>query len=728
MAPPAGGAPDCILRFGDNGTPYSSSNDLSGAFLLNQLQFEVGPSGQTNQIVGGLLMLTNNGAAGARLDVLSGGGGVFVVSNRVRLTTDTACGGSATTGILTLSGTVTNLGVLTHNGLWTLGLGGGNDLSGPLIVDSPGGILKPSGTYPVNVLNGSGAIIVSNGMIQGVAGQADSLTFANGKHNRQGGVTGGASVWSNSYSLTIANNATNVRFVVDAGRLYENNGVFFTGGSIDGIFVITNGGQVAALGNNLVVGNASINCRFVVTGSNSSMRFNQDLVVAAAGGAGNRAIVEKGALLWGGNNFTLQVGSGSTGNECRVSDGGVVRPYGLLVGGVSNAVLITGPDTLVASSGANVSSVGMGSDWGNTLTVDDSAVASNLNLQVAVGGACSNTVLVSRGGRLLAYATAQYVAYGTNAATCDNSLNVTGTGSIWNVRGQAVCVGAAFSNTPVCGNRLLVQDGGVVSNVSVLVLAFGTGASNNSVVVDGGSLYAGTITTSNDLPNRFELNGFGEVTPGWFVATNTGFSMAWNGGTMNLKNALVGGDAAQVVGDGSQPATLNVLPGGTNAFTRGLVITNCAFLGGAGLIAATSVVYGVLSPGFSEIGALTNRGAFTLAGNAAVRIDMVANTTPGSGWDALVVTNGALDLGGAMSVVLDGGFLPTNTQRFAVMTNLGPDTVRGGFTGMPDGAVPVYTNAGGKVVGYFKMAVGPRDVTLHSYKARSATGTVLFMK
>lgn len=728
VAPSAGGAAECILRFGDNGTPYTASNDLAGSFLLNQLQIDGVSPGLTNQLRGGLLVFTNNGETAARIDLLSGVGGTFVISNRVRLTTDTTCGGNALSGVVSLNGVVTNLASLRYGGLWTLALGGANELGGTLIVDSPGGILKPSGPYPVNVLNGSGSILVSNGMIQGVTGQADALTFANAKHNRQALIRGAGSIWSNSYSLTIANNATNVGFVVDGGRLYENNGAFFVAGAKDGTFTITNGGQAVAFGNNLVVGDAATNCQFAVSGVDSQMRFNQDLVVAANAGLSNRVIVEQGGLLAGGNNFDLQVGSGSTGNQYVVREGGVVRPNALHVRGVRNSGLVTGAGTLVAQTGSSPASVGVGEEAGNMLTIADSGMVSNMNLQMAVGGAYSNRLVVTNGGKLFTYATAPYIAYGTTNRTFDNTLTVTGTGSVWDVKGQTLFVCAAISNYVATGNGLVIQDGGVVTNIATLVMASGAAASNNTVTVDGGRLYMATISVSNDLPNRFTLSGGGQVTPGFFVATNANFDVVVKGGVLNLKNSLFGNGLPQAVGGGSQSATLNILPGGTNVFASGLVITNAGSLAGSGLIAATSTVWGTLSPGSTGIGGLTNRGPFTLSGDASARFDVATNTSAGVGWDLLAVTNGPLTLGGTLTVLLTGGFVPTNTQRFTIMTNPGPASVSGFFANVLNGSVPAYTNEGGRPVGFFKVTIGPQDVALGSFSTAGLRWTLLLIR
>jgi hypothetical protein len=84
---------------------------------------------------------------------------------------------------------------------------------------------------------------------------------------------------------------------------------------------------------------------------------------------------------------------------------------------------------------------------------------------------------------------------------------------------------------------------------------------------------------------------------------------------------------------------------------------------------------------------------------------------------------------GTLTVLLTGGFVPTNTQSFIIMTNRGPLSVSGAFANTPGGLIPAYTTLGGKAAGNFQVLIGSQGVTLGAFEPLKANpGTVIVIR
>ena len=732
-APGSGGDPTNILGFGDNGTRYNSTNNL-GAFQLNQLQL-ASSSGATNLIAGNPLIFTNNGATLPRVDFLTGGG-AFNISNSMVLSTDTVFGGNAFVGgTVLLGGAVTNRGTLTKQGTWTLVLSNANNnFSGPVMVDSPDGILRVDN---ISALNGLGPVTVTNGMLW-VNWPAASFYFSNGQNNRRGVVTRGA-VWSNY--CVVANNqsgfslgASNVQFTVDGGKMYWTVRFHaFNTGASEGRVIVTNGGQLNISTYGAFVANTATNCTLTITGTNSlfSLGVNNSslansLAVCDGGGSGNVLRIDNGAVVTNISGLSVAGSAGGSqfGNSLILTNGSrMATSAGCIIAGLgsaNNRFIVTGTNSLWYNVGANMQMlVGSSSGTNNSLLIDDRAVITNVRFS-AYTGSGTNSLTVANGGKI--FLTTGYSDAGTLSAgsfASSNSTTITGTGSVWNGMGMALALASGATNS---WNRLTIEKGGMVTNFAVVNVASGVGAANNNLVVDGGILQATVLAFSNLFVNEFTITSNGQVTLNSYAVSNVNQRFNFNGGTLNVKNAWVSNGLAQVAGDGTQLATLNILPGGTNFFMDKLVITNAATLTGQGLIQATTLVYGVLSPGVA-IGSLTNNGGLTLTNSSVSLFEIATNTVASSGWDLMVVTNGALTLGGTLKPVLTGGFLPTNTQSYVIMTNAGPLGISGEFVNGGNGAsIPVYSNDLIKILGAFRLGISNQVVVLNGYLPNSELG------
>jgi hypothetical protein len=795
-SPAAGGGGALVLAFGDNGTPYVSTNDLAGGFHLSQMQLSSG-SAVTNQIKGNALVFTNGGAA---VDYKTGSAGSFIVSNAITAAGDLEVGGDALAGTLTFGGAVTNMGRLIKKGSFTLALGGANDLRDALVVDSPDGTLRLDSLSgaPTPALGNAPSLIVSNGnLLVNHQGQNCSLLTTN---NRSVLVTGPGSYWTNvignsqfmyltdsvtNNTVTLANGArlitpshlwaatgpakfnsfvisggaravsvngggvggtvSNSATVTGTGSLWNPLGAImtiggtgnvmrieagglFTNGSVtvggtESALVVTNGGRMMSVGTLWVRGLRS-SARVAGPGSLlHSLGSSACYVGFGVSEIGNSLTVEDAAIL---TNINLQVGAGAgVNNRLAVTGGSKLYTSGLSVGvssgSTGNTVLVSGSNTLAVTQ-VTASWIGNAGAAYNRLTVDDSAVLSNVYMIVGFDGCSYNVLVVTNGGKLFSNVSYdQYVSSGSFAT--GNAATVTGPGSVWNAAGRIVFLSSGNTSS---FNRLTLEAGGLLTNAGTVVTAAGIASSNNTLLINGGALQAGTLAWRNLLPNDVTLTGEGELNlTGGFALSNINHRLFFNGGRLSVRSAVVSNTLAFAAGDGTQAATLNLLPGGVSVFSAGLAIASNATLGGSGVIIATSLVHGALSPGLAGIGSLTNYGPLTLSSGSGVRFDLAAATAPGAGWDSLAVTNGALGLAARLTPVLKEGFLPARSDRFLIMTNQGPASVSGGFSN--GGRATVFAEDLKTRAGTVAIEIGLQGVVLADFQAWRPDGSLMIL-
>lgn len=481
-----------------------------------------------------------------------------------------------------------------------------------LNTNSPGGAIDSTG-YPYG-----GGVSMSGGTLWGCT-VSSNMASGYGSYG-QGVYMMGGTIRD---SIVIGNRG---RFTGNDQR--KGAGIcIFTGGLVTNTDIIANGGTVSSasqVGGLYYGAGTVVDCR-VVSNVSVGVQLASGMVLR------NCTISYTKSSPWGGRNVSLLGGGGMLTN-CTVY-GGVSAP-GVDFASDSNLVV----DCVISNeaSGAFIFTAGK---------TNNSVLNGTIyNSEISLGNAA--------------------------AANFNNGM-VSGSDTIWNLKGKNLTVGTTTST----GNVMTITQSATVDNVGKLSV---TG------VLNAVELLGGTLRTTN----------------------------------------IVYGDDVFTVGDGTQAATLYAL-GGTLAFPAGLVITNNAMLTGWGVIKGTTTVYGAVSPG-ATIGTVTNNGALVLRSEANTMVEMNAYTTPGAGWDYLVVTNGALQLDGTLTVLLIGGFVPTEEQSFIIMTNRGPSSVSGSFVNTP-GLVPVYTNMGGKTVGFFRVTTGTQGVVLDSFSLPEA-GTVFYIR
>ena len=114
-----------------------------------------------------------------------------------------------------------------------------------------------------------------------------------------------------------------------------------------------------------------------------------------------------------------------------------------------------------------------------------------------------------------------------------NTLTVTGTGSSWNAGNQTVYVGYTNNASAQSNNNILtVGTGGVLTNVSNLIVGFGTGTETGNQLVVNGSLTATTVTVSTGNT----LSGSGTISGA--VTVNGTLAPGQSPGTLTFLNTL----------------------------------------------------------------------------------------------------------------------------------------------------------------------------------------------
>ena len=280
---------------------------------------------------------------------------------------------------------------------------------------------------------------------------------------------------------------------------------------------------------------------------------------------------------------------------------------------------------------------------------------------------------------------------GVTASSSNNTVLVTGIGSVWQNSGE-LDLGYAGSS-----NLLTVTNSGTVL-ASNMVVGVSAGSSQNRLTISGGNLAVTNASSNGALDVRggaVALNN-GTATVNRLVLTN-GLSgvIQFSGGLLNSANTFVTNNQAFVVGDGTDVATLALAPGGLgfHQFGNGLVVTNNAVVRGNGTIIGAAIVLGTWSPGFS-MGMITTSNDLVLSG-ATISYDLGING--GNPTGDLTAVNVNLTLGGTLNITDAGGF---SNATYTLFTYSGTLTYNGlsiGTTPNPGLNYLIDTNVSGQV-------------------------------
>ena len=518
------------------------------------------------------------------------------VSPGLSLNQDLNIAGSGT-ATFNIDGAISGSHNLVKSGTSAVILTGANTYTGDTAVNggslavSGGSINSPNGTF--NVINGIGTLS-STGSIT-----VNTLLLTN---NDLVSVTNS---FFNFYSGTLT--TSNTTWIIPANA----------GPTLGGTFIMNAGThQFVPLVQNGFTVTGNLNVKPGATlGLGSNKLFSG--FVGSGNSIGGAMLVDNSSVT--GAVFDLKVGgnTGSSGASLLVTNGGLVQltptaanqpvlEVGSGVGASNNWLTVTGTNSAGQQAAINLSNgrlnVGNGAStsgsYNASLVVGAGGLINNLNLLL---WSTNSSVLVTDGGKI-AGITGGSSAFvigrcGGAAVGCvSNVVTVTGTDAAGNPSmidggGQQCTVGYGATGSSVANayNGLVVANGGVVTNVTILRLGLNAAnnCDNNYVLVSGGGklyltnqLVIGTALLQNTNSvtvtgpgSLIDLNGtvgvsqvfIGNVT----TCTNNSLTVANGGKVANMKYIRISGVNGKLILDGG------ILSFSTNTFGS-VIITNSA--------------------------------------------------------------------------------------------------------------------------------------------------------
>lgn len=433
-----------------------------------------------------------------------------------------------------------------------------------------------AGAYTA-VLNGSLPNSITTLAISNAAGQA-WLNVTNAVLNNPTLTIGsGGRVQLDNGSITnvSALNAlgTNSNLRLDTGGFLFTTANFTFGTSLSGLKLLVDsaspvgaagawnlGGKRLYIGNSAATGNVLTINGAVVTNVGDAV-----MIGYAASAPNNTLVVTNGGQLW-----------------CTNNDSGI----GYAAGACGEAAYVVGSNSLW-NTGNKSLTVGLGNAaTGNVLWVDGGTLT--LGTALTVGGATGanyNAATFTNGASLKTGASSVIGAGGTTGNTVRVVGAAGGALSLWNAANQTLSVGSAAGGV---GNALLVDSGGVVTNVQPTV-GSGAGSAGNGLAISAGGQvhFNGTLSigVSGSASNQLTVSGAGAL------LRNTGSSQQFigngaagnvfridNGGlATNFYNLYVGnaggGGNSLIVSNGGVLATANASYAGYSASNNTVVIS-----------------------------------------------------------------------------------------------------------------------------------------------------------
>lgn len=461
-------------------------------------------------------------------------------------------------------------------------------------------------------------LVVSNGgfvdNLIGVLGQTTASS------NNTALITGNGSFWNNRNDLRIGNSAPNNQMIVSNGGWVAslNGALGASTGSSSNLVVVTGSGSVWSNVSGLTVGNFAPGNRLLIE-AGGLVHCDNGLIGSIGAGSNNQVLVTGAGSLWTNHSF-LTIGGQRPFNRLVVSNGAAVWS-GTGVVGSSNSVVVTGT----------------GSGWSN---------------QSLIVGGVSSRVDASAGGWLAS--SEGYLGQGAGADS--NTVVVTGAGAGWNNTGNL------FVGDQGSGNVLIASNGATVLS-SNLFVGFNSGASNNRVIVDSGTLRVTNASGTGVLDVRRGAatlqSGLVEVDR--LLVTNSQGSFVFDGGTLSSKSTTASNGLSFHIGNNVGAATFILAGNGTHTFTA-LTVDNLGTLTGNGTVvlpAPNLVVVldgGTISPGAS-IGRIGFNNQLLVFGTTFLEINKTG----------AVLTNDQIQISGGLT---HNGHL--------TVTNIGPTPLAAG--------------------------------------------------
>lgn len=691
-------------RFGYLGQQLGSSNNLarvtgSGSVWSNQFYLTVGGNDRSNHLIveaGGLVtcsdgIVSGSSSSGNNEMLVTGPGSLWNsrfflflgdVAGRNRLVVSngaTVWSGGSILG--NLSPASSNQVIVTGSGsMWTneSSLSLGESSSGNRVEVSAGGQLASTDGY---------------------------IGLNAGANNNTVLLTGVGSTWNNLASLMVGYNGSgNVLIASNGASVFSEIGgvIGFNSTAISNTAIVTDPGSrlMGGVQSDFYIGSNSPFNRLIIT-NGGMVAGNGGYLGHEVSGQSNLVLVTGAGSLWSNRSSILEMGQRGSGNRLVITNGGAVYAsffrIGRITSGGSNEVIITGP--------------------GSSLEVSFSS------LRVGEGGS-GNRVEINNGASVRS----QFGEIGADTGSNNEAL-VTGPGSLWTNSGSFVI--GRYGNR----GRLIVTNGATLLSGGGMLIGDQTIATNNRVIVDGGTLRAANPAGNAVLEVRRGTNLFnaGLMEVDQLLMTNTLGRFEFNGGTLITRGAFVrNGDNFLIGAAGTNRAVWDVRAGvsnthindvirvGSSSSFNQLILTN-----GALLTNSESADLG------TSLGANSNSAVIAGAGSQWLLGDGLIVGRDGSG-NRLVASNGAALVTASISYL---GFQSASSNNEAEVT--GPGTswnsssiygLRVGYQGhhnrlrITDGA---FVSSGPSFIGEFLASSNNLAVVSDPGSVWSNTGSLL---
>jgi len=548
------------------------------------------------------------------------------------------------------------------------------------------------------------------------------LTIGSGSSNNTVTVKAGTT-WNLSSNLTVGTGSTTgnvlnisggtvntTNLTISATASDTGNSISIAGGSLvvtnaglagnliigqagSGSVTVTNGGTILA--NQITLGQSVGSAGTLTINNLGTVVETNTAFVIGTGGAGIVSLNNGGMLVVSNGPFvigqtsagTLTMNSGSTLSN--VTYGATNALGSLILGQNSNG---TGTFTLAASFAVTNAGAGqliVGQSSRGTLTLN-----SNANLRVDqllvtnnISGGVTNSFFNFNAGSTLTTSNGLNQLAADIVIASNGTFNINGT---WNMLGGTNIISGLSSSSAGPGNVIIGSNvinaavivangaiwslnapGSTYSNL-VLTVGYGTGGSNNSLAINGGTVtnVGGLLVGATGGANFNSLivtgagSGFFINSGGINVGGNigTGGNQATRGGSDNtviLSNSFITTTTVSTIGSNSCDNTLTLLSSVWDLNNNELHIGTLQ--AGSGAFHGSNNIVNVFS------GAVISNGAVyvgTTNGGSSVNVI--------SGWNSLIVSNGGLAVLNGLSV----GAFPTGTgyagasNNFAYVSNI----------------------------------------------------------
>jgi hypothetical protein len=433
--------------------------------------------------------------------------------------------------------------------------------------------------------NAAGTVTVNGGTLLAPLLEVGTSTSASGVLNIRGGVVNASSIFTIGYGVNSSGTV-----LLTGGQLIATNDFSYVGKSGFGQMTLNGGNGTFAF---LSVGN-NANGQLTLNGGQLTMKPRDTNDWLQIGNIGVGQLSMSGGTIQAFGQFHVGDDSSGlgTGSGTALITGGQI-----IATNDTTAIGRYGPGQLTISNAtAWLTNVSVGRHDGavGTLTIQSN---SQVYLLDALSiGRFSNSVghVFMQGGLLSLTNDIIWVGREGSGDMTVSSGTVRAVGAFVALSTVVTDAVTLLPVTNVPSGTLTVAGGSIVLSSNLLVGS--SGISTGQVSVLGGNLSVmggGAPGYVSVASGNFNLSQGNLVLDDLFLTNSTG-TFVFNGGMLQAKNAVVANGTPFVVGDGINPATLELL-GGVYSFADGLVITNNATVTGCGTIIGNISNFGTLA-------------------------------------------------------------------------------------------------------------------------------------